>query len=293
MMRLRDQYARAAYAGAVAPIVRIIGAILAVFFMPTGVGFLLSFAAAELCTAATFWLTAGHGGDLRLMFRAPARRGSLLEENPRFIRVAVSTNASVSLGLTNKQIPVLMIGAYVGPAAAGLFRLAYQLGRGLFQLAPILTRAAFPELVRAVRTKEPEKLRTLLFRMLLASTAVALPILVVVAAAGGWLLTLVGGKDYAGAYPILLWIAVAGCLDLATVGFEPVLNALHRSATVFAIRAATTVVLLLAMIALTPLYGAVGAAMALAIGGLVTETLLAIVSFRAVASAPAAMRQAE
>src|SRR4051812_2678361 len=133
-------------------------------------------------------MTAGHGGDLRLMFRAPAKRGSLLEENPRFARVAISTNASVSLGLTNKQIPVLMIGAYVGPAAAGLFRLAYQLGRGLFQLAPILTRAAFPELVRAVRTHDPEKLRGLLLRMLLASTAIAIPILLVVAAAGGWLL---------------------------------------------------------------------------------------------------------
>jgi len=112
-------------------------------------------------------------------------------------------------------------------------------------------------------------------------------------AAGGWLLALVGGKAYAAAYPILLWIALAGCLDLATVGFEPVLNALHRSATVFGIRAAATVMLVLAMVILTPLYGAVGAAMALVIGGLVTETLLAIVSFRAVASAPAAMQQAE
>jgi hypothetical protein len=62
---------------------------------------------------------------------------------------------------------------------------------------------------------------------------------------------------------------------------------------VFGIRAAATVMLVLAMVILTPLYGAVGAAMALVIGGLVTETLLAIVSFRAVASAPAAMQQAE
>jgi O-antigen/teichoic acid export membrane protein len=192
----------------------------------------------------------------------------------------------VSLRLTTNQIPLLMIGAYVGPAAAGAFRLAYQLGKGLFKLAPLLTRAAFPELVRAVRTSRVDELNRLLRRILYASTAVAIVILLLAAVAGKPLLTLVGGHDYASAYPVLLWIAAAGCLDLATVGFEPVMIALHRAGTVFVIQALTTIVLLLAMVVLTPIYGAVGAAIALFLGGLVTETLLAAASFHAVATTP-------
>lgn len=290
ILRLRNQYGRAAWADSVTPIVRIVGAVVAWLAMPTVVGFLLSWAAAEVCTAVAMWYLAGYGGDLGLMWRAPARRGAFFEENPRFRRVAVSTNASVSLRLTSNQIPMLMIGAYVGPAAAGAFRLAYQLGRGLFKLAPILTRAAFPELVRAARTNSADQLNRLLWRILLASTAVSLAILLIAAVAGKPVLLLVGGHNYVSAYPILLWIAAAGCLDLATVGFEPVLIALHRAATVFIIQALTTLVLLLAMVTLTPLYGAIGAAMALFAGGLVTETLLALACFHAVATAPADTR---
>jgi O-antigen/teichoic acid export membrane protein len=286
MLRLRDQYARATWAGSVTPVVRVIGAVAAVFFMPTMVGFLLSWAAAEVCTAVAMWYLAGYCGDLKLMWRAPARQGAFLAENPRFARVAISTNASVSLRLTTNQVPLLMIGAYVGPAAAGAFRLAYQLGMGLFKLAPMLTRAAFPELVRAVRTSHVDQLNRLLRGILFASTAVSLVILLIAAVVGRPLLTLVGGHDYASAYPVLLWIAAAGCLDLATVGFEPVMIALHRAGTVFVIQALTTIVLLLAMVMLTPVYGAVGAAIALFLGGLVTETLLAIASFHAVATTP-------
>jgi hypothetical protein len=47
------------------------------------------------------------------------------------------------------------------------------------------------------------------------------------------------------------------------------------------------------MVLLTPVYGAVGAAIALAISGLATQTLLAIASFRAVTSAPEIARPAD
>jgi O-antigen/teichoic acid export membrane protein len=157
---------------------------------------------------------------------------------------------------------------------------------GLFKLAPMLTRAAFPELVRAVRTSEVAQLNRLLRRILFASTAISIVILALAAVLGRPLLTLVGGHAYASAYPVLLWVAAAGCLDLATVGFEPVMIALHRAGTVFVIQALTTIVLLAAMVTLTPIHGAIGAAIALCLGGLVSETLLAIATFRAVATTP-------
>jgi O-antigen/teichoic acid export membrane protein len=76
ILRLRDQYARAAWGDAVTPIVRVIGAVAALLFLPTIVGFLLSWAAAEICTAVAMWSLAGYRGDLGLMWRAPARRGA-------------------------------------------------------------------------------------------------------------------------------------------------------------------------------------------------------------------------
>ena len=96
------------------------------------------------------------------------------------------------------------------------------------------------------------------------------------------LLTLVGGTAFGSAYPILIWLAAASCLDLATVGFEPVLMALHRAGSALLIRIFAGVIMIGATAALTPSQGAIGAAIALLTGTVVAEVLLAFITFRAV-----------
>ena len=289
MMRLRDHYARAAWADSAQPVVRFVAAIVAWAVAPNIPGFLLGWALAEIATAIAHWVLAAHSGDVALLWRSRTDWRVVGRENPRFLRFAFSTNANVAISLGEKQLPLLLVGAYVGPAAAGAFRLAFQLAQALSRLAQLLTRAAFPELVHAVRLKPAEKLNKLLLKILAASSVGAVAILLVVIAAGGNLLALVGGKAYQSAYPILIWLAAAGCLDLATVGFEPVLMALHRAGTAFLVRVFSAVMMVIATVMLTPLYGAIGAAMALLVGSLVTETMLAVVTFRAVARMPPGM----
>jgi O-antigen/teichoic acid export membrane protein len=268
------------------PIVRFTGAIIAWAVMPNIAGFLVFWSLAELASSIAFWSFSVRDGDIARILAARIDWKVVARENPRFLRFAFSTNANVAIGLGEKQLPLLLVGAYVGPAAAGAFRLAFQLAQALSKLAQILTRAAFPELVHAVRLKPAEKLNRLLLQILGASSVGAVAILLLVVAIGGHILGLVGGKAYAPAYPILIWLAAAGCLDLATVGFEPVLMALHRAGTAFLVRVLSAVVMVVATVALTPRFGAIGAAMALLAGSLVTETLLALVTFRAVAQMP-------
>ena len=59
LLRLRFAYGAATAAEAVQPVVRALGAVLAVFFMPTVLGFVLAWAAAEVAVAATLWVVAG------------------------------------------------------------------------------------------------------------------------------------------------------------------------------------------------------------------------------------------
>ena len=160
------------------------------------------------------------------------------DENPGIVRFSLSTNASATLGLSSKQIPLLLVGASIGPAAAGAFRLATQLAQALAKLSQMLSRAAFPEIVRAVRTAEPSRLR----RILIADDA------------GEH-----GGRarhprhrragrradPEAGRRQVVRRRAIRcccgspppGCFDLATVSLDTVMTALHRAGTVFAIRA--------------------------------------------------------
>ncbi len=274
ILRLRDKFSKGALADSVAPVARFVGAILVALIHPTVQGFLAVWGAAEIVTAATYWIMVARDGDLALMRQARGSR-HLPREHPGIVRYALSTNASATLGLSSKQVPLLIVGAAAGPAAAGAFRLAAQLAQALAKLSQMVSRAAFPEMVRTVRDAEPAVLGRLLMRLFLASVAAAAAIMVLVLIAGKPVLSLVGGRDFRGAWPILLWLALAGCLDFATVAVDTVLTALQRAGTVFAIRAAGVVLMLGSTLFLIPLFGATGVAVAVAVGSAAVTLLMA------------------
>lgn len=279
ILRLRDRFSLAALADSVTPVARFIGAILVWLIHPTVQGFLVAWGAAEVLTAAVYWIMVARRGDLRLIRRGRGVR-RLPEEHPGIVRFALSTNASSTLGLSSKQIPLLLVGAAVGPAAAGVFRLAAQIAQALAKLSQLLARAAFPEVVRAVKDAAPRDLARILSRMFLASGAAAVVILLLVAVAGKPVLSLVGGRDFRHAWPVLLWLAAAGCLDLATVGVDTVMTALQRAHTVLAIRTAGVALLFAAAFALMPFYGVTGVAIAVTVGSAGVALLMALAAVR-------------
>ncbi|MES2754205.1 MAG: lipopolysaccharide biosynthesis protein [Pseudomonadota bacterium] len=279
ILRLRDRFSLAAAADTVTPVMRLIGAVFVALVVPTVKGFLYAWMVAELATAIAYWIVVARTEPLAAIWRARASRAVLRDENPGIVRFALSTNANATLNLSGKQLPLLLVGATIGTFAAGSFRLAAQLSQALAKLAQLLTRAAFPEIVRTIHDASARVVTQLLGRMFLLSSAGALVILALIALLGQPLLILVGGREYAGAYTALLWLASAGCLDLATVGFEPVLMALHRSATALAIRIVAVAVMIGAALALMPAHGATGAAMAVFAGALVTAVLVSAATF--------------
>lgn len=273
VLRLRDRYGIAALADSVTPLVRLVGAVVVAFVMPDITGFLIAWAAAELATALAYWIIIVRTGNLAL-FRRAESHGSLRQDNPGLAGFMLSTNAGSTLGLSAKQVPLLLVGGYVGPAAAGGFRLAVQLANALAKLSQLLARAAFPEVVRLARSADPARLRRVLGRVLAVSTGAGIAILLVVAAAGEEVLALIGGPDYETAYPWLVWLAAAGCVDLATVGFEPVLLAVHRAWTALAARATAVAAQVAVSLALLPATGALGASIGVMVGSTVAALLL-------------------
>lgn len=279
ILRLRDKFSLAAIADSVTPLARFVGAIGVWLVHPTVQGFLVAWGAAEVLTAAAYWIMLGRRGDLRLLRKGKGMR-RLIDDNPGIVRFALSTNASSTLGLSSKQLPLLIVGAGVGPAAAGVFRLAAQIAQALAKLSQLLSRAAFPEVVRMVKAASTAQLGRMLSRLFMGSALAAVAIMALVAVAGRPVLNLVGGHDFRDAWPVLLWLAIAGCLDLATVGVDTVLTALQRAGTVFALRAVGVVILFGAAAALMPVYGTVGVAMAVAAGSAGVGLLMGLAALR-------------
>ncbi|HEU4959733.1 MAG TPA: lipopolysaccharide biosynthesis protein [Sphingomonas sp.] len=272
ILRLRDKFSLAALADSTTPVMRFLGAIAAALLMPTVTGFLIAWAVAEVATSGTYWLMVMRTGDLALVGRGRGR--GVFRENAGLVRFMLSTNATSTLGLSTKQAPLLLVGGYVGPAAAGAFRLAFQIAQALAKLSQLLSRAAFPEIVRAVRTPKARNVSRMIVRVFLVSAAAALVILAIVAALGHPLLLLVGGKDFRYGRTVMLWLAAAGCVDLATVSFEPVLMAAHRAGTALAARVVAAVALIGVSLYLLPRYGTSGAGMGVMAGSATAALLL-------------------
>lgn len=277
ILRLSDRFRESATADSVTPIVRLIGTVLAASFMPTLQAFLWTWAIAEIATAAVYWWLLAKNGDLAIIRRGHVTLGQLTAENPQLLPFLVNTNISSSLGLASKHLPLLFVGGFVGPAAAGGFRIAIQLAQALVKFSQLLSRAAFPELVRAMREGAADGMARSLRCGFTAAGVTGLAILGVIALTGRPLLIAVGGDaQYAAAYPMLVWMAAAGAIDLAVVTFEPVLLAAHRSANAMLARTVGVVVQVATMIALLPIMATVGASIGVFAGSLVSAVLLSL-----------------
>lgn len=278
ILRLRDRFRFAAVADSTTAAVRFVGAGVVMIVHPTVQGFMVVWGLAEIVSASAYWYAASRDGDVKLLRRATGAR-SLIREHPGIVGFALSTNARSTLALSTKQVPLLAVGAALGTTAAGAFRLAAQLALALAKLAQLISRAAFPEVVRAVRHADPHRVRTLLFRAVGASALAGVAILLVVAALGGPVLRLIAGPEFVGAYPILVVMAAAGCVELAIVAAETVMTARGQAGSVFAVRCVGLVVLAgVASLAMGS-FGATGMAVGVLAGSLSAALLLLALSW--------------
>ncbi len=276
ILRLRDRFSFAAAADSVTPVMRLVGAVVAAVFLPSVTGFLIAWGLAEVLTAAAYWAALARTGDLKLLFARGIGVRDVVVDHPGIVRFSLATNASSSLGLSSKQIPLLLVGGTVGTASAGAFRLALQLAQALTKVSQLLARAAFPEIVRAVAAGGLARVRQMIMRSFLMASVVAAFAFLIVVLFGHPVLTLMGGKEFGRAYPILLWLAAAGCVDLVTVGFEPLLLAANRIGATFIARLVGIVVLFGVSFWLSPSLGVIGIGVAVLANALIVAIMLGV-----------------
>jgi O-antigen/teichoic acid export membrane protein len=75
---------------------------------------------------------------------------------------------------------------------------------------------------------------------------------------------------------MLLWLAGAGCVELAAAAFEPILLTVHRAGTTILARGAAVALQLLAMLVLLPVMGALGASISIFLGAVLAALFLGI-----------------
>jgi O-antigen/teichoic acid export membrane protein len=255
ILRLHFQYARAAGAEAVQPVIRASGSVLAFLFMPTVTGFIIAYAIAEIAVAIALWLVAVRVQPVSwsaVSLKAiPARH----KDAWRFV---VSTNLSGSLSIAGKQVMILLVGTFGGAALAGGFRVASQLGQALVALAQTVSKAILPELVHA-RENALE-----IARRMANIAAVGGVIAVVTALVFGRIgLELIAGEEFGVFYWAMVILAIAGAVELVGASLESLLVSAGKAHVSFIVRAVPTLLALLLLDTAIDWNGAKGAAFAL------------------------------
>lgn len=96
------------------------------------------------------------------------------------------------------------------------------------------------------------------------------------------LLGLIAGREFLPAYPLLLLLGIAACIDLIGVSYRPLLMATDRAGLSLRITFISTALLLGMQAALLPLYGTMGAASANIVAAIAGFVMMGLASRKAV-----------
>ncbi len=273
VLRMLDRFDLIAMQQPVTPIVRSALAVVALWMGLGLPGFVVAWYVADLAGDALLWAFA---------VRELSRRGMLRHMRPG-LRVPASrlpgawnfvwtTNMSTSLGAGWGPIGNLVIGALLGPAAAGVYKVASTLLDAAGKPADMLSKGFYPEIMR-LDPHGPEPWRLgLRAGAISGGVGIALGLLVVIASDS--IIDAIFGHRYLPAGDILAIMTVALAISMATFPFQSLLYMADRQTDALAAQAVATATYLVVLVALCVTFGLTGAAMAYVVGNVVAAAVM-------------------
>ena len=167
-----------------------------------------------------------------------------------------------------KHVAVLLAGNLLGPAGAGMFRLANDFSTVLSKPGLMLREVLFPDLSRMLHNKEAG-FHELGFRAVMIAGAIGLLMVVLSIPLAAPILGIIG-SDYTAAAPLLTLMLLAATFELAGSPLRATAYALGSAGSVLRIYALSSFVYLSLFYVFTPPLGLIGPGIAACIGGALT-----------------------
>ncbi len=165
-----------------------------------------------------------------------------------------------NIDLLPKHVSVLLIGSLLGPAAAGLFRLAREFSTVLTQPAVMLREVLFPDLTRSFHA-EDGAIRSVPIKTAMIAGSVGLLFVIISIIFGGALLGVVG-EEYVSASVLLSLLLLAASFDLANAPLRAAAYAMGKAGAVLRIHILSIITYIVMFFLLTQLTGLTGPGLA-------------------------------
>ncbi len=285
ILRAQDRFGGNAFGDAIIPIVRFAGALILLMTLPSMTGFLIVWGLSEFISFVVMWLMVWRHHDSVYPPQDQATIAVVPPSRKQFVAFLLFTNLAYLVSVVRERLVVVIVGFFVGPAAAGLFRLADQIANSLNRLAEVFARPLFAELSRLFAIGRSRESRALFWRSLRVSAISGGIIFIGLLLLGKNIIALISGPEYLAAYPILLLLGAATIISLAGLGLEPLLQAAGRAHNALVARVAGLVTLGVLLAVFLPPFGTIGAAWVMLISAILT-TIILFISSRAVIRKP-------
>lgn len=270
----------------VAPLVRLVGAVIALSIGAGLHGFMIAWLVAALAEWASMWafglvLARRHLAGLRLMGSV---RGAVAE-NPGIRWFMAAANADITFGDLAQRLAALTVGWIMGPTAAGVFAVAQRATSVIAQPAGNLGQATYAELARLVAAGgQGRDVRRAVGKSIGLAAVVAVPFVLLVAAFGRPLALLLGGPQFGPAGTVMIWLFVARAILLVAPPASAALVAMGRPSLSFGANFITSLGLLPLLALMMHLAGLAGAGAYAVVQAICASTLLAGLLWRSSAT---------
>lgn len=252
ILRLYDRFDALGTQYVVGPAVRLV-LVAAGWALDAGMGWFVFAWGVAFCAGNLYMIARGYT-ELRRQAGMPLWQGfgwpDIRKRGGPFWRFIGVVYWQTNIDLLPKHLSTLLAGVLLGPAAAGLFRLAREISTVLAQPAVLLREVLFPDLTRAWHA-DRRTFDVLPFRTAAIAGGAGLALLAVALVAGRPVLALVGA-DYVSAYPLLLLLLLAGCFELASAPLRAAAYAMGQASALLRIHVLGIAAYAGLFVALTP-----------------------------------------
>lgn len=222
-----------------------------------------------------------------IRFRSCVRSSRWRSDEGGIWKFILSGSYINGLQTSESNISLILVGGLLGPAAAGVFRIAQQLATILVKpTQKLLAPAIYPEFAKAVASNDHHALRETMLRCAAVAAGLALLVLGLLALLGHHVITLMVGADYQSAYTPMLWLAAGGVITVSVFPMEPALSASGHMRPLVVAQTSALLMYIASMVLLLPVYGLVGAGMASLVSATTLGLLVSAAVYKHILSRP-------
>ncbi len=277
LLRLFDDFKILSLQQLVMPSIRIVGAI-ALWVAGAGVNaFIILWILSALMSGVSLWFFGLRALGKRNLTPNVFGKTSV-HASREWLPFMVKTNLSSTIEMSHTELPVLIVGAVLGPVAAGFLRIATNLSNLIAHPANMLNWAIFPELSKVETTSGRSGMLRVVARSVVTAVAVAAPIVILFAIFRRDLAVMVGGSAFLPAAPVIALMATAQLFRLVGIGLDSAVLARGRAGWALGGQAVAAVAHLLLLYGLMSIIGVIAAPIAFMAGWLALIVVLVVAS---------------